>query len=170
MELLSPCWSSSRERRQYNAVILSDCFIICSSIFIGQSANARLLWVIDSHTLFLVCQLHCFFRECVFPIKAAGKVINSMPLFKAYCDLRQLLPHGNGSVTSTVLIDADIAFLFFHFHLPFSLVKLRVWDIPMIKNLRVWQHRMCLLFSKPYGMPARGFLQVYIHLLCLLFC
>src|SRR5699024_3857621 len=83
MELLSPCWSSSRERRQYNAVILSDCLIICSSIFIGQSANARLLWVIDSHTLLLVCQLHCFFRECVFPIKAAGKAINSMPLFKA---------------------------------------------------------------------------------------
>ena len=72
-------------------------------------------------------------------------------------------------MASAVLVDADVAFLFLPFPPSFSLERLRVWDIPMIKNLRVWQHRMCLLFCKPYGMTSRGFLQVYIHLLCLLF-
>ena len=71
------------------------------------------------HTLLLVYQLYRFFGKCVFPIKAAGKAVGSMPFFKAYCDLRQLLPHGNVSMTSAVLVDADIPFLFFHFHLTF---------------------------------------------------
>lgn len=170
MELLSPCWSSSRKRRQYNAVILSDCFIMFSSIFGGQSAITRLLWVIKSHTLLFVYQLYRFFGKCVFSVKAACKAVGCMPFFKAHRNLRQLLPHWNRSMASAVLVDADVAFLFFHFPPSFSLERLRVWDIPMIKNLRVWQHRMCLLFCKPCGMTARGFLQVYIHLLCLLFC
>ena len=108
MELLSPCWSSSRERRQYNAVILSDCFIICSSIFGGQSANTRLLWVIKSHTLLLICQLYHFFGKCVFSVKATGKAVGGISFFKAYRDLRQFLPHWNRSMASAVLVDADV--------------------------------------------------------------
>lgn len=38
-----------------------------------------------------------------------------------YRNLRQLLPHRNRSMASAVLVDADVAFLFFHFHLPFRL-------------------------------------------------
>lgn len=87
----------------------------------GQSANTRLLWIIKSHTLLLICQLHRFFGKCVFPVKAAGKAVGGMPFFKAYRNLRQLLPHRNRSMASAVLVDADVAFLFFHFHLPFRL-------------------------------------------------
>lgn len=157
MELLSPWWSSSRLKRQYNAVILSDCFIIFSSMFGGQSANTRLLPEIISSTRLFVYQLCHLFWKCAFPVKAAAKLIGGMPVFQAYLDLRKLLPHRNRSVTSTVLVDADIAFFFLHIHLPFFKKVQGVWDAPNDKNLRVWQHRMCLLFCKHEGFSFADF-------------